>query len=77
MKYICDHCGFIYDEDAGLPAKGIAPGTAFKNLPEDFECPGCYCERTAFYIPGQKQGIIPPATGVNPRPSEVKVVSDR
>ena len=77
MKYVCDLCGFIYDEEAGLPAKGIAPGTSFQDLPEDFECPGCYSERSAFYKPGVKQGITIPAPTVNARPSEVKLVSDR
>lgn len=49
MKYVCELCGLIYDEEAGYPAKGIAPGTKFEDLPETFECPGCYSERNAFY----------------------------
>ena len=77
MKYVCELCGLVYDEEAGLPAKGIAPGTKFEDLPEDFECPGCYCERSAFYRPGVTQGITAPAPGVNDRPGEVKHVSDR
>ena len=36
MKYVCDACGWIYDEEAGLPEQGIAPGTKFEDLPEDF-----------------------------------------
>ena len=40
-KYICDVCGWVYDEEEGLPEKGIAPNTAFENLPEDFECELC------------------------------------
>ena len=40
-KYICDVCGWIYDEEEGFTEKGIAPNTAFENLPEDFECPLC------------------------------------
>ena len=27
MKYICDVCGWEYDEAAGYPEGGIAPGT--------------------------------------------------
>lgn len=77
MKYVCELCGLVYDEEAGLPAKGIAPGTKFQDLPDDFECPGCYSERSAFYTPGVKQGIRPPEPGVNARPGEVKLVSDR
>ena len=40
-KYICDSCGWIYDEAAGAPDEGIAPGTKFGDLPESFTCPVC------------------------------------
>ena len=40
-KYICDACGWIYDEELGDPENGIAPGTKFEDLPEDFACPLC------------------------------------
>ena len=39
MKYICDVCGWEYDEAVGDPEHGIAPGTSFDELPEDFACP--------------------------------------
>ena len=48
MKYICELCGFVYDEDEGYPVRRIAPGTAFARLPEDFACPSCGSEREAF-----------------------------
>ena len=41
MKYICDVCGYEYDEALGDPDHGIAPGTKWEDLPEDFECPLC------------------------------------
>ncbi len=41
MKYVCDVCGWIYDEEKGSPENGIAPGTAFDDLPDDFVCPLC------------------------------------
>ena len=41
MKYVCDVCGWIYDEEAGDADLGIAPGTKFEDLPEDFLCPLC------------------------------------
>lgn len=41
MKYVCDVCGWVYDESEGLPEKGIAPGTKFEDLPDDFECALC------------------------------------
>ena len=41
MKYVCDVCGWEYDENEGAPDQGIAPGTKFSDLPDDFECPLC------------------------------------
>ena len=41
MKYACQICGWEYDEDLGDPENGIAPGTLFEELPNDFECPLC------------------------------------
>ena len=40
-KYVCEICGWEYDEKKGMPDKGIAPGTKFEDLPDDFECPYC------------------------------------
>jgi len=41
MKYICNVCGWVYDEDEGNAAMGIAPGTKFEDLPDDFACELC------------------------------------
>ena len=41
MKYVCTACGFEYDEAIGDPANGIAAGTKFEDLPDDYECPLC------------------------------------
>ena len=41
MTYICDLCGYTYDEAAGDIDNGIAPGTKWEELPEDFVCPLC------------------------------------
>lgn len=40
-KYVCNPCGWIYDPAIGDPENGIAAGTAFENLPEDWVCPLC------------------------------------
>ena len=40
-KYVCDVCGYVYDEALGDPDNGIAPGTLWADLPDDFECPVC------------------------------------
>ncbi|MCP4454651.1 MAG: rubredoxin [Planctomycetes bacterium] len=42
MKYICINCGYVYDPAVGDPENGVAPGTAFEDLPEDWICPLCY-----------------------------------
>jgi rubredoxin len=47
-KWVCVICGFIYDEAAGLPQHGIAPGTTFASLPEDWVCPECGSEKASF-----------------------------
>ena len=41
MKYVCTVCGYIYDETTGDPDNGLAPGTAWADVPEDFVCPLC------------------------------------
>ena len=48
MKYICDICGYVYDEELGDPENGIEPGTEFDELPEDFECPLCGVDKDNF-----------------------------
>jgi len=40
-KCRCTICGYIYDPVEGDPDGGIAPGTSFEDLPEDWECPVC------------------------------------
>lgn len=40
-KYVCDVCGWEYDEALGCPEKGIAPGTPWEEVHDDFECPLC------------------------------------
>lgn len=40
-QYVCLECGWIYDEAAGEPDRGIAPGTTWESLPDDFTCAEC------------------------------------
>ena len=49
-RYVCNVCGWIYDEEEGFSEKGIAPGTAFADLPEDFECPLCGVGKDEFSL---------------------------
>lgn len=41
MKYVCNLCGWVYDEELGDADLDIEPGTKFEDLPEDFACPLC------------------------------------
>ena len=47
MKYEC-FCGYVYDEAAGDPDNGIAAGTKWADLPDDFTCPVCGANKDAF-----------------------------
>jgi rubredoxin len=40
-KYVCGTCGYVYDPAAGDSDGGIAPGTAFEDIPADWVCPVC------------------------------------
>ena len=40
-KYVCTVCGWVYDPAEGDPEGGIAPGTAFEDIPDDWVCPLC------------------------------------
>ncbi len=40
-KYVCTVCGYVYDEEKGDPDNGIASGTPWEEVDEDFLCPLC------------------------------------
>ncbi len=47
-KYTCQVCGYVYNPEEGDPSSGIAPGTAFDALPEDWVCPLCGADKDKF-----------------------------
>ena len=47
-KYECEPCGYVYDPAVGDPDNGIAPGTAFEDLPDDWVCPVCGVDKSMF-----------------------------
>lgn len=47
-KWQCMTCGFIYDEAEGLPDQGIAAGTRWEDVPEDWVCPECATPKSDF-----------------------------
>jgi len=50
QKYICKTCGLIYDEELGDPDSGLAPGTRFKDIPDDWYCPLCLVSKDDFVL---------------------------
>jgi rubrerythrin len=48
QKWICKQCSVIYDPVLGDPDSGIAPGTAFEDIPEDWHCPICGATKKLF-----------------------------
>ena len=47
-KYVCKICGYIYDPDEGDPDNGVAPGTAFEDIPDSWVCPLCAVGKDEF-----------------------------
>ena len=58
MKYVCDVCGWEYDEEQGYPEGGIAPGTKWEDVPEDFECPMCSVGKDQFSAEAQNPAVL-------------------
>ena len=40
-KFICRACGLVYDEAVGDEDGGLAAGTRFEDIPDDWACPLC------------------------------------
>ncbi len=47
MKYVCV-CGYVYDPAVGDPENGVAPGTSWEEVPEDWVCPDCGLGKDSF-----------------------------
>ena len=47
-NYECTVCGYVYSEAAGIPDEGIAPGTKWEDLPDDWTCPMCGAAKDEF-----------------------------
>lgn len=48
QRYECSVCGYVYDPADGDPESGIAPGTPFENLPDNWACPVCGATKDQF-----------------------------
>lgn len=49
-KYMCLLCGFVYDEEKGLPEENIAPGTRWEEIPDSWVCPECHAMKEDFQM---------------------------
>ena len=49
-KYRCVPCDYVYDPAIGDPDGGIAPGTAFEDIPDDWQCPICFVGKDDFVL---------------------------
>ena len=49
-KYQCNICGYIYDPEEGDIDSGIAPGTSFEDIPDDWSCPLCGVTKEDFSL---------------------------
>ena len=47
-SYQCVVCGFIYDENVGMPEDGIPAGTRWNDIPDNWECPDCGVAKADF-----------------------------
>jgi len=47
-KYVCKVCGYVYDPEKGDPDGGIAPGTKFEDISDDWVCPICGVSKKDF-----------------------------
>ncbi len=50
QSYKCNICGYIYDPAVGDPDSGVAAGTAFADLPDDWVCPLCGAPKEEFSL---------------------------
>lgn len=47
-SWMCIICGWVYEEEAGSPGDGLAPGTRWDDIPDDWICPDCGAEKEDF-----------------------------
>ncbi|MEE2802825.1 MAG: rubredoxin [Pseudomonadota bacterium] len=46
--WMCVICGFVYDEEQGLPEEGLVPGTRWEDIPDNWQCPDCDATKSDF-----------------------------
>lgn len=69
-EFVCSVCGYIYSEAKGIPEAGIAPGTRWEDLPDDWVCPLCGATKAEF----QQRGSA--AAAPEPKRSDTAILGD-
>lgn len=70
----CQICGFIYDESKGCPEEGIAPGTRWEDIPDDWCCPHCGVGKADFEMLAMDTSKTPAAGDEKPRQSASLII---
>ena len=60
-QMVCSVCSYTYDEAKGIPEAGIAPGTRWEDLPDDWKCPWCGAGKEMFREKGAAVSLAPEA----------------
>ena len=74
-KYVCNVCGYIYDEIAGDIDSGIAPGTKWEDVPDDWVCPICGAGKSEFEEQSEKSPAAPQKIAVAEEEHELSEMS--
>ena len=62
-EFVCSVCGYVYSEAKGIPEAGIAPGTRWEDLPDDWVCPLCGATKAEFQERGAAAATPEPKRG--------------
>lgn len=73
-KYLCRVCGFVYDEAKGDVDGGLAPGTRYEDIPDDWICPLCGVSKAEMVLMADRPPSRPPARQRAPRADADPVV---
>ncbi len=68
-QYVCSVCSYTYDESKGIPEAGIAPGTRWEDLPDDWKCPWCGAGKKSFI---EKKSSVEPSVPQTPEKPHVE-----
>lgn len=72
-QMVCTVCSYTYDEAKGIPEAGIAPGTRWEELPDDWKCPWCGAGKDAFRE--KAQDVAEPVDARGEKPHAEKLLS--